>query len=54
MDENNMLEIKPKKLNLFTLSLNNEDFVQLMYGLAIIPMIIALTGAFVAWLRKEL
>ena len=54
MDENNMLEIKPKKLNLFTLSLNHEDFVQLMYGLAIIPMIIALTGAFVAWLRKEL
>lgn len=54
MDENIMLEIKPKKINLFTLNLNHEDFVQLMYGLAIIPMIIALTGAFVAWLRKEL
>ncbi len=54
MDENNMLEINPKNLSLFTLNLNNEDFLQLMYGLSIVPMIIALTGAFVAWLRKEL
>ncbi len=54
IDENNMLDIEPKRKSLYTLNLNNEDFNKLMYGLSIIPIMVALIGAFVAWLRKEL
>ena len=54
LDENKLLNIKPRKLNLYTLKLNNEDFKILLYSLSLIPILIALLGTFVSWLRKEL
>ena len=49
-----MLEIEPKPLNSYTINLNSKQFEELLYTLSLIPIIIALMGAFVGWLRKEL
>jgi hypothetical protein len=54
LGENNMLEIEPKPLNSYTLNLNNLQFKNLVYTLSTIPIFVALVGAFVGWLRKEL
>ncbi len=54
LGENKLLDIKPKKVNLYTLNLNENDFNKLLYSLALIPLAIALIGSFVSWLRKEL
>ena len=49
-----MLEIEPKPLNSYTMNLNSKQFEELLYTLSLVPIIIALMGAFVGWLRKEL
>ena len=49
-----MLNISPKKLAIFNLTLNNSDFKKLLYLILIIPVAIAIVGVFVSWLRKEL
>ena len=49
-----MLNISPKKLAIFNLTLNNSDFKKLLYYILIIPVAIAIVGVFVSWLRKEL
>ena len=54
LEERELLDIKPKKLNLYSLNMNKSDFTKLLYSLGVIPMIVALLGAFVSWLRKEL
>ncbi|MBT3667005.1 MAG: hypothetical protein HN548_05950 [Opitutae bacterium] len=54
LDETNLLDIKPQKLNLYSLNMNENEFTKLLYSLGIIPLCIAILGAFVSWLRKEL
>jgi hypothetical protein len=49
-----MLDIPPRKVDTFTISMQKEEFGLLLYSIAIIPAFIALTGIFVGWLRKEL
>ena len=34
--------------------MSQTEFSKLMYSLAIIPLCVALLGAFVSWLRKDL
>jgi hypothetical protein len=54
LEERELLEIKPKKVNLYSLNVNKSDYTKLLYSLGLIPFTIALLGAFVSWLRKEL
>jgi hypothetical protein len=49
-----MLDIPPREVDTFTISMQKEEFGLLLYSIAIIPAFIALTGIFVGWLRKEL
>ena len=49
-----MLDIPPRELNTFSISMQEEEFQALLYSIAIIPGFIALSGIFVGWLRKEL
>lgn len=49
-----LLNIPPKKLNSYSISMNSDEFRKLLYLLVLIPGIIALFGIFVSWLRKEL
>jgi hypothetical protein len=49
-----MLEIPPKPLETYTVSMTSESFDELLYSLSIVPGLIALMGIFVGWLRKEL
>ena len=49
-----LLDIPPKKLNNYSLSMNNVEFKKLLYLLIIVPTAIAMLGIFVSWLRKEL
>ena len=50
----NMMDIKPKKIPLYNLTLNKPELENLMYTLSIVPISIAFIGLFVGWLRKEL
>ena len=49
-----MLQIPPKQLDTYAVSMTGENFDKLLYSLAIVPGFIALMGIFVGWLRKEL
>jgi len=49
-----MLEIPPKPLDSYHVSMSSENFEKLLYSLSVIPGLIALLGIFVGWLRKEL
>ena len=49
-----MLQITPKPLDTYTVSMTGENFDKLLYSLSIVPGFIALMGIFVGWLRKEL
>lgn len=49
-----LLDIPPKTLNEFNISMTTSEFEQWLYSLAIVPASIALLGIFVGWLRKEL
>ena len=49
-----MLEIPPKPLDTYTVSMTSERFDELLYSLSIVPGLVALMGIFVGWLRKEL
>ena len=50
----NMMDIEPKKIPLYNLTLNKPELENLMYALSVVPITIALIGLFVGWLRKEL
>ena len=54
LGERELLDIKPKKLSVYSLQMNESDFTKLLYSLAIVPIVIAFLGTFVTWLRKEL
>jgi hypothetical protein len=49
-----MLEIPPRNIEYFTVSMQENDFDNLLYSISIVPVIIAFIGIFVGWLRKEL
>ena len=49
-----MLEIPPKPLDSYHVSMSSENFEKLLYSLSVVPGLIALLGIFVGWLRKEL
>jgi hypothetical protein len=55
MDENNdMLDVPPRIVQSYSISLSDEEFDLLIYHFAIIPAGVLLLGLFVGWLRKEL
>jgi len=55
MDENNdMLDVPPRIVQSYSISLSDEQFDLLIYHFAIIPAGVLLLGLFVGWLRKEL
>ena len=49
-----LLDIPPKSVNEFNISMTKSEFEQWLYSLSIVPASIALLGIFVGWLRKEL
>ena len=48
-----MLEIKPRLINHYKISMKQNEFDQYLC-IATIPASVALLGLFVTWLRKEL
>jgi len=55
MNENNdMLDVPPRILQSYSISMSDEQFDQLIYYFACIPGVVLLLGVFVSWLRKEL
>lgn len=55
MNENNdMLDVPPRILQSYSISMSDEQFDQLVYYFACIPGSVLLLGVFVSWLRKEL
>ena len=49
-----MFEIPPRKIDTYTISMQEDEFKNLLYSIAIVPMFVAIVGIFVGWLRKEL
>ena len=49
-----MLDIPPKEIISYNISMTSEEFDKMLYSLGIVPGAIALIGIFVGWLRKEL
>ena len=49
-----MLEIPPREVETFTISMQEDEFDRFLYTITIIPGVVALAGIFVGWLRKEL
>jgi hypothetical protein len=55
MDENNdMLDVPPRIVQSYSISMSDEQFDLLIYYFASIPAGVLLLGLFVGWLRKEL
>ena len=49
-----MLEIPPREVDTYSISMQKNDFDYLLYSIAIVPTLVAFVGIFVGWLRKEL
>ena len=49
-----MLEIKPRMIDNYKISMQQEEFDNYLYIITAIPVFVALLGLFVSWLRKEL
>ena len=54
IEKNEMLNIKPRPLSSYSLTLSPEQFMQLSYALCIIPLASLLFGLFINWLRKDI
>jgi len=55
MNENNqMLDIPPRILQSYSVSMSKDEFELVFYYFASVPTIVLITGVFVSWLRKEL
>ena len=52
-DEEEMLDVKPRTLNSYSISLSKHDFTKLTYSLSVIPISVLFMGLFMSWLRKE-
>ena len=48
------LNIPPKKINQYTLSMTDKDFKKMTYLSILVPAFVVALGFFVSWLRKEL
>ena len=53
-ERSEMLEIPPREVETFTISMQEDEFDRFLYTITIIPGVVALSGIFVGWLRKEL
>ena len=49
-----MFEIAPRKIHTYNISMQEDEFENLLYSIAIVPVAVAFVGIFVGWLRKEL
>ena len=49
-----MLEIDPREVDTYSISMKKKDFDNLLYSITIVPILVAFVGIFVGWLRKEL
>tara|TARA_B100000282_G_C31565371_1_gene414092 strand:- start:109 stop:720 length:612 start_codon:yes stop_codon:yes gene_type:complete len=49
-----MLEIPLREIDTYSISMQEDDFDNLLYAIAIVPIFVAFAGIFVGWLRKEL
>ena len=55
MDEKNeMLEIPPRILQSYSISISDKEFDRVIYYFASVPTMVLVLGVFVSWLRKEL
>lgn len=55
MGENNeMLDVPPRILQSYSVSMSNNEFELLFYYFASVPLMVLFSGIFVSWLRKEL
>ena len=52
-DQEELLDIIPRTVNSYSISLSNQDFTKLTYSLSLIPISVLLMGLFMSWLRKE-
>lgn len=52
-EENEILQIKPKDVNIYTIKMNNDQFDRLLYSLIGVPTSVGLFGLIVRWLRLE-
>jgi len=52
-DEEGMLDIDPRTINSYSISLSKNDFTKLTYSLSLIPVSVLFMGLFMSWLRKE-
>lgn len=53
-ENNSFLDIPPKKISQYSVTMTENDFDKLNYLTMLIPGVIAIFGFFVGWLRKEL
>ena len=49
-----MLEIPLREIDTYSISMQEDEFDNLLYAIAIVPIFVAFAGIFVGWLRKEL
>ena len=54
LDQNDMLNIKPRALPSYSITLSPEQFIQLSYALCGIPVASLFFGLFINWLRKDI
>ena len=55
MGENNeMLDVPPRILQSYSVSMSKNEFELLFYYFASVPLVVLFSGVFVSWLRKEL
>ncbi len=52
-DQEELLDIIPRTVNSYSISLSKQDFTKLTYSLSLIPISVLLMGLFMRWLRKE-
>jgi len=52
-DQDELLDINPRTVNSYSISLSKHDFTKLTYSLSLIPISVLLMGLFMSWLRKE-
>ena len=49
-----MLDIPPRLIQSYRITMQEDEFEKFLYIITIIPVLIAISGIFVGWLRKEL
>lgn len=53
-DDDDMLNVPPRILQSYSISMSDEQFDQVFYYFASVPTLVLFLGIFVSWLRKEL